>query len=270
MESRPIVFETNPWHSYASELKFAHLGLFPGTRTFFDSSIYDWKDLNDDVGWTSANWKWSPYLGRYYNDGWSATTWISTDAPILGTGPLAVSLWMRTSYTTSGQRVAVSVGSTGIGIYKIGMDDGRIIVYAGGANYQRTNTNNEFNDGEWHHITVLKPESASVAEVEIYVDGADRSGEEVVGSTDIDIGATSGIKVGTNVNTTSLYYVGDLADVLVWHERLLTISEIRDLADPSLSVFMDGFIVPSEIYGPAPTTPPAPTGNPWYTYAQEA
>jgi hypothetical protein len=189
------------------------------------------------------------------------------DSPDLHLKQFTVAAWFKTSKNYYVNAMIVNKGGLGgeaagqnmnYGIWltsqerlKAGFES------ADGTDYHITHTNT-FADGRWHYVVLSYDGTA----IRLYVDGAQLSWRPIASVPDSS--GTQPLRVGTDSNSESSYFVGTLDEIRVWN-RALSTNEVSDqyklglFSSSGLVVHSDGDVQAPE---PTDTTPPTITAPP--------
>jgi hypothetical protein len=156
-----------------------------------------------------------------------------------GTGNFTISLWFKTT-DTDGELVDKSGGNQGRSLgYSVfigttgSVGDGEIAWrLADGTNRDWIKTNNTYNDGDLHHLAVVRAGSGST-NLNIYVDGSDVPTTSLVNDEAGDISNSYDLSMGAkydagDTNTWENFLAGIIDNVMIF-ERVLTPTEIGNL-----------------------------------------
>lgn len=165
-------------------------------------------------GWTSPA-KVGTYCANFATSQYASTaTW----AGIQGSGAFSTSMWFKTS--TGGNLSLISWGhASNLGeAYRVRLESGVLWIRCTGATASVT-AGALLNDGQWHHIVITQPASATMNQVKFYVDGVSQSLTFT--------GPTQALSRGTTVNlylsfdfSGSEYFVGQKDDVRLYQREL--------------------------------------------------
>jgi hypothetical protein len=238
MGYRPLQFSLNRGHPLARGLVFAGLGANPNSTHFRDSSLYGNHATLTNMAvpaTATSGWVWDNFLGRWAMRFDGINDYV-IGLPNLPTSDLTFSCWVKLN-------VATPVTSSKTGFAYIGTyTAGEHYPFTDGIVYLGLFTNTRFtvtpltsvDRASWHTVAItLKYGSPSVWRM--YQNGL------LAYSTDTfaAIGATGAILGG--VRPTSSYWLdGRMADATI-HTRVLSLSEISALADPS-NAMLSGLI----------------------------
>lgn len=228
MTQRPDLFQLDRNHPLAKGLVFAGLGFGPGSGAMFDASLY--KNHGTLYNMTPAtDWVFVPELGRWGLDFGGTTSYVLGTYKLPSTYYYTVTAMVKMAVVTRsipwGQltnRSALQVDSSDIILWDCGLNGS-----TGNLAWVWTRNTNA-------HVFSLRVSSQGSAD--LYVDGTALSAPTGVASVVNQVGTT--LYIGGRGTTNG--WNGIISDFLV-HDRLLSPSEIADLADPS-NVYLSGLI----------------------------
>jgi hypothetical protein len=162
---------------------------------------------------------------------------VLTDYPgIGGSGPLAVSFWIKTTSTAGGGIVAWGDDTQNGGKYHVRLNDGA----GGGTIRSESQGGNRIGstylaNGQWHHVvSVLTGPNNDL--VQHWIDGkAERTSAGRSQAIDIDIDDTDGdtreepVSIGSRRQGARVYFEGQIDDVRIY-DHVLSTSEVSALA----------------------------------------
>jgi len=192
--------------------------------------------LEGSPGWGSG----SPGFGQALSlDGQDDHVLLGT-CPALS-GPTDFSLSIRVKTTSVGGHVIMQQrngGYNGEYILNMGsshntpMNPGQVyfMVYNGGFQWEIWSSK-IVNDGDWHHIAVVREGETGT----IYIDG-EADGTATGDIKDLDNAISAAI--GADIRDNGKYFEGEIDDVLIYN-RVLTENEIQQLATSGLSAAVD-------------------------------
>jgi len=249
MNIRPEYPQLNYGHSFANGLMFGGLlpSRFVGTTWFHDSSLYGNHGTLTNMD-PATDWVFDPYLKRWVLDLDGSNDYISIPvAPVAAADPITVSCWWKAPvWNSPWGTFAESSAGAGAGLYFGGMFTGSLYFA------RKTNNNVVWNTtgislSGWHHYCFTHTGGTGTGTV--YFDGVQKAQTASLGSD-----ALPGINIG---KYSTIYVAGQCSDFLV-HNRLLSRSEIQQLADPS-NVMLSGLILPPKRkFYPVVSTPTPP------------
>ena len=248
---RPDTFTIDPHHHLANGLVFAGLGANAGSGHYHDSSLYGlhgsltgatlptWKSVQSVVGIdvSLGGYASTPgcTIGSQYTISWLhswTTSAASRDVVLSGTGGTALTNEIAIRHISASYRT----------FYHYGDSDGASTITFASAGAIFT--------GDRRCSLV----SRVGADYDVYVDGTVRTDSESF-STD-KMSLADGLHIGVDADTSTYGFNGVIADVLV-HNRVLSDSEIQQIADPS-NVMLSGLIqLPARKWFAVASTPAA-------------
>lgn len=156
-------------------------------------------------------------------------------AGITGTAARSVSLWFKTTASTSSYNLTplISWGSDGYGAaFSIATND----KYGGGTNYNGITLDTyagaitysaSIYDGTWHHLVAVVPSGATVGTVQFYLDGTLLTTVNHSDTTSRAINTSTGTTVKIGAYGTN-YFNGQIDEVAIW-DHALTSGEVSSL-----------------------------------------
>lgn len=250
---RPQEFDLNLDCNLGKGLVFAGLGRFPKTAHYRDSSPYGNHGTLTDMAvpaTATSGWAWDNYLRRMVckfdgsNDYINLGATLSVAHPLFLSSILTIACWHKSAgdYTTAQALVAnfASDGNKSNYALVFGYTDNKYGFwnYSGGGDI--TNSTAISTDA-WRHIAVTRSGGTGSWPIALFLNGvADGTGTYTENpNATVDsisaIGRAGGYPTGYRMN-------GYLTDVCLWN-RALSLSEIRQLADPS-NYLLSGLILP--------------------------
>ena len=143
---------------------------------------------------------------------------------ILGTNPLSIACWIRTTNTATQQIVLYGTDINGQRIeYRIESDELRL---SNGNGNARSTT--AVNDGEWHHIVVTLPENALIDDARFYLDGQPDTLTRSDADSLFNMVADWDVTIGYRPTRQDRPFIGNI-DELGIYDRVLTQEEIQEL-----------------------------------------
>ena len=172
-------------------------------------------------------------------DGEDAYVSFGTGPAITGTGPFAVSAWVKTDVVKGQATLVQRSPSSAHGSYGVSiLADGRVQCHTYNGGYGLLfQSNVTVNDGLWHHIAVVRTNST---DGEIYVDGS------LVGTDSGPAKSLNNVPVWIGRGFTGpFYFDGEIDEVRIWNAAL-TQEEIQatmhialDGGEPDLVAYWD-------------------------------
>ncbi|MED5280695.1 MAG: Ig-like domain-containing protein, partial [Verrucomicrobiota bacterium] len=143
---------------------------------------------------------------------------VSNFKGIVGTGPISVALWFKSTYNNaSAQQSFVSWGVNGSGTrYTLNFDGASIRLDNGGGAAKTTAT---YADGLWHHVVAIKPNNGNIGNVVHYVDGV-VSAHGGSGSS-FNISESSNFSIGADrTGANRINFIGTIDDFRLYGKEL--------------------------------------------------
>lgn len=177
-------------------------------------------------GTADPAWKGSTRPGAFGEWNFDGTNdYISGSNGPSGTGPISITAWINTTRNAANNNTFIYWGSTTTGqLMQIGIEINGVLWGRFSGNTANGGTN--LNDGLWHHVVVVKPESATPSEILMYADGASLS-VTPSGSTTLSPGTTYPVNLGRSVHV-SWWWLGSLDEVRIYN-RVLSAAEVSQL-----------------------------------------
>jgi hypothetical protein len=241
---RPSRFRLNTSHPLAQGLVFAGLGQHPGGGMLYDSSVYRHDGTLTNMN-LASDWAIAAEIGRNSLGFDGSNDYVDAGKTLSGviaanSNAVTISSWINLANITSNSDIIGERDtsySPGFLFQFVGATAGdplKFVVFGG---FDQSSDASGIGANEWRHIACTYQPGSLV----FFVDGNVLSTHSVsgnIGATDVTsyIGATN--NRGSAVNE----FPGKLADVCIF-SRVLSVSEIRSLADPS-NILLDGLIQP--------------------------
>lgn len=240
MRQRPESFTIDNSHSLAKHLVLAGLGLCPGTLLYMDSSVNKNHGTLTNMD-PSTDWVWDSMLNRFVLDFDYSNDYVALSKAAI-TNDFTLSCWSNWRVSGLGYGDTCTIlGTTDVEISRNGF----------GLRYLNNSTNvtvmfADYSGIKWsyyagyiwwglHHIAFTRSGSS----FHLWLDGVDQ-GEQTSAAT---FSWTLNLRLGARtVAKYRLPFFGQLSDVML-HNRVLSISEIQQLADRS-NVMLSGLIKP--------------------------
>lgn len=225
---------------------------------------------NDDgiySGTSSFYWALAEELGVSANFINASNYMITTNkAPIIGTGPITVSCWFKTTSNDIGshKNKLLAWGTDGTGepkgkVFELGIENGVFWSRNYNAN---ANGGSGFNDGKWHFLLVNKPQGATISGLSAFIDNTRLSLTigGIATSSIIDLVDNNPLRIGAGWGNTIFPFNGQIQNLRIWN-RDINDGEIQALyKDPWI-----GLEEPSEISYFLPITETPTTTNKIFT-----
>ncbi|MEN6309883.1 MAG: LamG-like jellyroll fold domain-containing protein [Anaerohalosphaeraceae bacterium] len=141
--------------------------------------------------------------------------------------------WIKTS-SSGAEQTILSWGSASAGtkwIFRI-QPTGELAVVVWGGNFKTVTT---LNDGRWHHVAAVLPDSAApnVTQIKLYVDGQLQTNAFSNSTQTINTGLTEDVQIGSFFNGSQVSFFKGLIDDVRIYNRALSGDEIACLAQAS-------------------------------------
>lgn len=243
LSERPNIFSLNRNHPLAQGLMFAGLQQYSGSEQYIESSAYNIssKLTNCDV---VSNWIYDSILHRMVLKLDGINDFIDITIPPITSIPCSIVSWFNVTSTNTIYTIAAVSDYNSPGVdYHIMLELSRGTLGRVGASTWSISgatavSNDSFTANTWFHgAAVFAATNNRVA----YINGKPGSAE----TTNLTpVGIDRG-QLGCNrVSTTSLYrlFSGKMTDAL-FYNRVLSLSEIQQLADPT-NIMLSGLLQP--------------------------
>ena len=216
----------------------------------------------------ASGWNWVPELGR-----WGVACDGNNDEITFGdvlnlAGVVSLACWVYPRALTGDQKYfgrTVSSFTAPYIQYSLGLNNGglRLDYWDGAANRFIAQSAVTLTQDKWNHICgVITPGSQR-----LYVNGTLSNSATNANAVAASTASTMQFRMGRYLNT--LNYVNAIVGDVVVAQDAWSVSQIQQLADPS-NTMLAGLLLPPRrrVFAVGGGAPPAPTGNPWYAYAQ--
>jgi hypothetical protein len=228
--TRPAEFTLNPHAPLARGLVFAGLGRIKGTTRYHDSSCYGnhgTLTLMDPP----SDWVWDSTLNRWLIACDGSNDYVRTASlPGIGvSGGWTLSAWIKHTGSSAWAAIAIGDGASYPHGAVLPARLGKVQTYVPNA-YRDSGV---ATPSGWFHVSLA---IASASAGSLYINSVPYSSNPTVDA----IGGPA-LSIGRFANL-AFYYDGQVADAIV-HNRILSPSEIQQLADPS-NVMLSGLILP--------------------------
>ncbi|USN45872.1 MAG: right-handed parallel beta-helix repeat-containing protein [Candidatus Woesearchaeota archaeon] len=164
------------------------------------------------------------YGNGLYFDGTNNHLEFPTDSgPLSGTGPFTVSFWLQTNGTGTWQTILQQRDEITTGQYSVLVRaTGPIYFYDWSGSYGfQLNSASSVDDGEWHHVVVVRESSTAY----VYIDG---SLDNSTGGTARNILSARDLAVGYDIRDSNKPFEGMLDELIIWNTNL-TAAEISSV-----------------------------------------
>lgn len=237
---RPDRFRLAPDHPYREGCIFAGVGNLAGSKSYFDSSVYQ----NNGIA-TSA--VWSEELGRSVThlNGSSDHIALAQTPSLLGTqSQLTAMMWVNSKRV--GEQELLTKGAKAGGQpfalwHDVGFNKYALLWTDSSANYSGVfYTSRTPGVDIWRHIAVV----ITAGQAEFFVDGAPDANSPFVASgvNGVAAEAVYGWNMGYNPSTSSNYLLGSIADVVIVNQARGH-DVIQSFANPD-NIMLDDWVQP--------------------------
>lgn len=265
LRERPENFRLKTDHSLAQKLVFAGLGRVSGDLKYVDSSVYGNHGTLTAMD-PSTDWSWIPTLNRFALDFDATDDYVNCGStPITDDiRPLTVSAWVKArSRGESSCGHIVSKGGlflSGSWVFCVYYGGLRLLVEAGTDLYHNVSIDFDISANQiWKHVLITWTGGTTAAtDIQLYVNSIVISPTQLQDGVSLVSDAALNLSIGGKAGAYT--FDGQISDPMIWN-RILSSSEIQQLADPS-NTMLSGLLLPPKrkLYSgitlePIPPTP---------------
>ncbi|MCK5594059.1 MAG: hypothetical protein KAI18_02335, partial [Candidatus Aenigmarchaeota archaeon] len=188
----------------------------------WNNSLVGWWTFNEGLGTISSDSTDNSNDGTFKSSGLDFdgsndhVITSATDDFDFGTGAFTVEAWINTSASTD-QAIVGKVSSSGTyGWYmRVKVTTGALnLVVADASTASQDSSNTAVNDGEWHHVSVVRTDATTL---DFYIDGVlDKAGS----LTSKDVDGTYALAIGRPGEFSGDYFNGQIDEVRVYNDSL--------------------------------------------------
>ncbi|HBI23434.1 MAG TPA: hypothetical protein DDX84_04345, partial [Nitrospiraceae bacterium] len=185
-----------------------------GGTTAYDSIGSNHGTLNNSFWRTEQTFKGLYFDGGRYVD--------VPDSPDFNLSSYTIDAWVKVpDGLTTGIR-SVIAQDDGVNYWRLRLNDNRLELCDSRLTTPCNNTGTTINDGEWHHLSVVRDDTAN--EVLFYIDGVNIYTATLLTETGTHA-INANIQIGRKYNATEYFY--GMIDEVVLYNRVLTDAEIQ-------------------------------------------